>query len=191
MLNKNKILSAFNDKVLSCTKCDTKANKNIGFGNIESPVMFVAQNPRVIKAPECETLIYPFDLNLEKPTSSGKYFLRLIKTLKIEDYYLTNVMKCSTPKNRAPEKMEIKRCAPYLEFEIKLQRPKVIFFLGKPASLFYESYGCDILKEMELDPKIYRLWHPSFFLYQPNLVNEWLESADDISYDLPKMLGGK
>jgi uracil-DNA glycosylase family 4 len=187
MPNKNKILSVFNEKVLSCTRCDPSANKNIGFGNIESSIMFVAQNPRVIPYPDSERLIYPFDLN-NTPTRSGQNLLKFIEALRIEDYYLTNIMKCSTPKNRAPNKEEMKQCAPFLKFEIQLQRPKVIFFFGKPASLFYELYGCDILEEAKLDPKIYRAFHPSYFHYNRGAFDKWIEFAKDISYDLPELL---
>lgn len=188
MLNKNKILKEFNKKVLSCKRCPEEANKNVGFGNIESSLMFVAQNPRVIKPPDNQILIYPFDLD-SSPTKSGKFLLRLIRTLELEDkYYLTNIMKCSTPKNREPNKQEMKMCAPYWKFEVQLQRPKVIIFLGKPAEQFYILFGCDILKECGLDPKIYNLWHPSYFCYQPNKINRWLELAEMIKEDIHSVL---
>ena len=43
-------------------------------------------------------------------------------------------MKCRPPKNRDPERDEVKTCFPFLEQQIEAIRPKVIVTLGSPAT---------------------------------------------------------
>ncbi len=49
------------------------------------------------------------------------------------DIYITNTTKCRPPMNRAPKNNEIKACAPYLDYELKQIKPKVIGVLGSIA----------------------------------------------------------
>ncbi|HQP45013.1 MAG TPA: uracil-DNA glycosylase, partial [Thermoanaerobaculales bacterium] len=44
------------------------------------------------------------------------------------------VVKCRPPGNRDPQDDEVAACAPYLDRQIALIRPRVIVALGKPAA---------------------------------------------------------
>jgi DNA polymerase len=48
--------------------------------------------------------------------------------------YLTHLIKCRPPGNRAPEADEVSRCLPYLERQIALLQPRVIVVLGRLAA---------------------------------------------------------
>lgn len=66
---------------------------------------------------------------------SGKLLRRLIKVagIDMEDCRLTNIVKCHPFRNRNPYVSEIKACFPFIEREIELANPEVIFLLGATA----------------------------------------------------------
>jgi DNA polymerase len=48
--------------------------------------------------------------------------------------YIANVLKCRPPNNRDPEPAEAERCAPFLDRQIALIRPRVILAVGRIAA---------------------------------------------------------
>lgn len=48
--------------------------------------------------------------------------------------YIANVVKCRPPGNRNPEPAEIAQCAPYLQRQIELLRPRIILAMGRFAA---------------------------------------------------------
>jgi uracil-DNA glycosylase family 4 len=48
--------------------------------------------------------------------------------------YITNVLKCRPPGNRNPEPQEVVQCAPFLQRQIELLRPRVIVAMGRFAT---------------------------------------------------------
>ena len=51
-----------------------------------------------------------------------------------KDVYIANSVKCRPPNNRTPEADEIAACAPYLQRQIALLKPRLIVALGRPAA---------------------------------------------------------
>ncbi len=51
------------------------------------------------------------------------------------EVYIANVVKCRPPGNRTPTPEEAAACAPYLDRQIELIRPKLIVALGKAAAM--------------------------------------------------------
>ncbi|MHC4873789.1 MAG: uracil-DNA glycosylase, partial [Planctomycetota bacterium] len=47
--------------------------------------------------------------------------------------YICNAVKCRSPRNRDPEETEILSCAPYLQEQLTVIRPKLIITLGRVA----------------------------------------------------------
>src|SRR5207253_5277845 len=56
--------------------------------------------------------------------------------LRREQVYITNIVKCRPPGNRAPAADETATCTPYLERQLEIIRPKVIVTLGLPATQY-------------------------------------------------------
>jgi DNA polymerase len=54
--------------------------------------------------------------------------------LKREQVYIANIVKCRPPRNREPAPDEVATCAPFLQRQIEIIRPKVIVTLGRPAT---------------------------------------------------------
>jgi DNA polymerase len=48
--------------------------------------------------------------------------------------YIANVLKCRPPNNRDPEPAEAEHCAPFLDRQIALIRPRVILAVGRIAA---------------------------------------------------------
>jgi uracil-DNA glycosylase len=51
-----------------------------------------------------------------------------------DDVFVANVLKCRPPDNRNPLPDEVARCAPYLERQVALVRPRLIVALGRFAA---------------------------------------------------------
>jgi len=49
------------------------------------------------------------------------------------DVFITNIVKCRPPNNRAPRKAEIEACNPYMMSQIRLVKPRIVCPLGTPA----------------------------------------------------------
>ena len=54
-------------------------------------------------------------------------------TLKREEVYIANILKCRPPENRDPSNEESANCLPYLERQIDIVRPEFLCLLGRVA----------------------------------------------------------
>jgi uracil-DNA glycosylase len=63
---------------------------------------------------------------------SGELLTKMIEacTLRREDVYIMNTVKCRPPGNRNPESDEIENCRPYFERQFEVIRPEFIICLG-------------------------------------------------------------
>ncbi|NOZ78840.1 MAG: uracil-DNA glycosylase [Acidobacteria bacterium] len=112
-----------------CTRCDLAEKRRhivFGEGNPHAAVMFVGEAPG---ADEDRTG-RPF------VGQAGKLLDAMIVAmgLRREDVYIANVVKCRPPGNRDPKEPEKAACAPFLDRQIELIRPRVLVALGKPAA---------------------------------------------------------
>ena len=85
--------------------------------------------------------------------------------LKREDFYITNVTKCHTLANKAPDHQYRKICSHILRLEIMAMRPRIIVTLGAQAFDFFcpdkkmSKHLGDIVMT-DLGP-IFPIYHPS------------------------------
>ena len=56
-------------------------------------------------------------------------------------------MKCRPPKNRDPQAEEIKKCLPFLRWQVALIKPKIIVCLGRIAATTVIDCNFKITKE--------------------------------------------
>jgi uracil-DNA glycosylase len=136
-----KELKEINDEVLACEKCllsEERIRNNfypvVGKGNPGSEIMFVGEAPGLQEAktgrPFCG--------------AAGKILDELLASvgIKRETVYIANLLKCRPPGNRDPLPEEIKACAPYLEKQIEVLKPKVLCLLGRHSTKFWmEKFG--------------------------------------------------
>ena len=119
-------LKNFVDHCTRCELCRTRNHPVMGKGNLNSPVLFIAEAPGRNEDRDG----VPFT------GKSGELFDRLLENIGMdrEAIYLTNVVKCHPPGNRDPKPEEQELCIPYLKYETLLLRPKMIVCLGRIAA---------------------------------------------------------
>jgi DNA polymerase len=116
-------------EITCCTRCQLhKFRKNAvpGEGGVKLCVMIVGEAPGASED-ECGR---PF------VGSAGRLLTEALARLGIsrDDVYITNVVKCRPPNNRAPEEGEISACLVHLVRQIELLRPRRIIALGLTSS---------------------------------------------------------
>lgn len=68
--------------------------------------------------------------------ASGQLLTKMLNAIKIDrkDIYITNVVKCTPPRNRNPLPEEIFACSIYLQEQLDIIKPEIILILGKVAA---------------------------------------------------------
>jgi len=154
-----------NEDIKSCTKCNglnlKRTTENCtGFGNWNARIVIVGQS---LHEPGMDSTI-PFIKNCGYALDAA---LRL-SGLTRYDVFITNVVHCHPPRNRASTAGELENCRPYVLMEIELIKPELIVLLGNDA------------KELKnhLNKKQYQishLQHPASFLYgAPEKRIDWI-----------------
>jgi DNA polymerase len=112
-----------------CSRCklaDGRTQVVFGSGRDDADLMFVGEGPG--QQEDLQGL--PF------VGRAGQLLTQLIEGIGItrDDVYIANVVKCRPPGNRDPEPDEIEACAPWLDKQLELIRPRVIVTLGNFAT---------------------------------------------------------
>lgn len=154
-------LKNFVDHCTRCGLCRTRNRPVMGRGNLNSPVLFIAEAPG--RNEDRDGI--PFT------GKSGELFDRLLEDIHMcrSDIYLTNIVKCHPPGNRDPEPLEQESCMPYLKYETLLLRPKMIVCLGRiaaqriirPDYRITKEHGCFLERKNVWLTAVY---HPSAIL---------------------------
>jgi uracil-DNA glycosylase len=112
-----------------CTRCKLASGRTqvvFGVGQADADLMFVGEGP----GQQEDLQGVPF------VGRAGQLLTQLIEGIGItrDDVYIANVVKCRPPGNRDPEPDEIEACAPWLDRQLELIRPRVIVSLGNFAT---------------------------------------------------------
>ena len=171
-------LDEIKEQVENCRKCKLWKNRNkpvFGEGPENAKIMLIGLAPG-------------YHENLEgRPFvgAAGKLLNKLLNLagIKREEVYITNVIKCYLPNNIASEE-EIKACAPYLDKQIELIKPKILILLGKVAvEYIFNKFDLKIAPMKKLHGKIFKIstlfnqlkiipmYHPAAALRNPGLKN--------------------
>ncbi len=141
-----------------------------GEGAVDAAIMFVGEAP----GRQEDKMGRPF------VGRSGKFFDELLDGIGLRrgDVFIVNVLKCRprTPsgKDRKPRVGEISACAPYLNRQIEIIRPRIICAMGDTASTYIlEKHGFKPRKIGEMHGKIFQTdtlkimptYHPAAGLY--------------------------
>ncbi len=160
------------EELQRCARCslnETRTHALTGEGNRKANVMLIAQAPGELEDMENRMFIGP----------SGNILHALLKESNIneDDLYLTNLIKCTLPKNRRPKQREIKACSYYLDQEIEAVQPAIIVPLGFYSTKYlFEKYDLHQFSRKEFSDviaksyiiesmTIFPLSHPALLLY--------------------------
>jgi len=116
--------------VATCTLCPLHAKRTqavFGVGDEQADILFVGEGPGEEEDQQGEPFV----------GQAGKLLDNMLASIDLargQKVYIANVVKCRPPGNRNPEPSEVAACAPYLDRQIALIRPKLIVALGKVAA---------------------------------------------------------
>lgn len=116
-------------EILRCKKCPLhlgRRNAVPGKGPAGADILFIGEGPGEMEDIQGEPFV----------GKAGQLLTKMISAiqLKREEVFITNVVKCRPPGNRAPLPEEVKACFPYLAAQIELVDPLIICCLGGPAA---------------------------------------------------------
>jgi uracil-DNA glycosylase len=165
-------LPRIREDIGDCTRCKLhKGRTNIvfGVGNPKAELVFVGEGPG-----------HDEDLKGEPFVGrAGKLLTQMIEAMSLrrEDVYIANVVKCRPPENRLPEKDEIATCSPYLLRQLDVIKPKVICALGSCAAqtLLQTTQGISKFRGEWFDfrgAKLIATYHPAYLLRNPLAKSE-------------------
>jgi uracil-DNA glycosylase family 4 len=121
---------ALRDAVRACTACGLCRQRKqavFGVGAESATWLFIGEGPGADE----DELGEPF------VGQAGKLLDSMLAAIGIKrgrEVYIANVVKCRPPSNRTPTTEEAGACAPFLDRQIELVKPKIIVALGKTAA---------------------------------------------------------
>ena len=108
-----------------------KNTKNMALfdGNIKSQLMIIGEAP----GKEEDEQGLPF------VGSAGQLLNKMLSAIQLErkDIYITNTIPWKLPQNRTPTDQEILEFLPFLQRQIEIIKPKIIYLLGTTAAKEY------------------------------------------------------
>ncbi|MBC8527004.1 MAG: uracil-DNA glycosylase, partial [Candidatus Cloacimonetes bacterium] len=171
--NKENLLTKLALSYKNCKKCQlssTRYNFVYGEGNPDADIMFIGEAPGEQEDLQSRPFVGP----------AGQLFNKMLAamSLKREEIYITNIVKCRPPGNRNPLQDEISACIPYLYEQISIIKPKIICALGKVAgnALLKKDISLGSMRGIFYhfqDSSLMVTYHPSALLYH----QEWKRPA--------------
>jgi len=156
----------------NCTRCKLHKGRTklvFGVGNPKAELVFVGEGPGRDEDLQGEPFV----------GRAGKLLTQMIEAMSLrrEDVYICNVVKCRPPENRLPEKDEIITCSPFLMRQLAVIQPKVICCLGSCSAqtLLQTTQGISRFRGEWFDfrgSKLIATYHPAYLLRNPNAKGE-------------------
>ena len=149
---------------LDCRRCGLAETRNhvvFGVGSTDAQVLFVGEGPGQQEDLKGEPFVGPAGQLLDDMLS--------IIGLGRHNCYITNIVKCRPPQNRDPLPTEQEACMPFLRWQTRLLRPKIIVCLGRIAAMRLIKEDFKISREhgqwVEKGGMLFTaLYHPSALL---------------------------
>lgn len=162
-------LDGLREEIGDCRRCrlgETRNRMVFGDGNPASGIILVGEGPG---ANEDRT---------GKPFvgRAGKLLDKILAAIDLDrnSVYITNIVKCRPPKNRAPRGDEVTACLWMLEEQIRVMGPGVILALGASAArtLTGKREGIGVLRgsmHSYMGVPLMATYHPAALLRSPAL----------------------
>jgi len=149
-----------------------------GTGNLQADIMFV----------DAYVSIAEDQGNQYFAGRSGSSLASMIENvlkLRLEDVFVTHIVKCKPLSSNTPSPSEIKSCKPYLFKQIELIKPRIVVTLGPDAYHHLSGDNSDFkhVRGHKITMEHYTLvplYHPQFLLRNPSLKKETLHDLQTI-----------
>ena len=145
-----------------CPLCDGRTQTVFGVGNPHARVMFIGEAPGKNEDLQGEPFV----------GAAGHYLNELLgcASLRREDVFIANVLKCRPPGNRDPRPEEIQTCTPFLREQTRTIDPEVLVTLGKFSTQFVLKTQVGITRlhgRVQRAGKflVFPIFHPAAALY--------------------------
>jgi uracil-DNA glycosylase len=110
-----------------CGLCKQRKQAVFGVGHESAPWLFIGEGPGADEDEQGEPFV----------GQAGRLLDSMLAAIGIQrgrEAYIANVVKCRPPGNRTPTLEEANACAPFLDRQIDLIKPRLIVALGKTAA---------------------------------------------------------
>lgn len=152
-----------------CPFLDTRRQPVPGEGPETARVVFVGEAPGAKEDQTGRPLV----------GNAGRVFDHWLSLagLRREDVFITNLLKCHPPGNRAPRAAEVKHCLPYLMQQLSVIGPRVVCPMGSHAVKALLGREASISKlhgvPQEQNGVLYvPLYHPAAAFYREELKTQ-------------------
>lgn len=180
-------LSELNSICSKCNRCRLHENRTkivFGEGNPQTDLIFVGEGPGSNE----DRLGRPF------VGKAGHLLDKMLKAIDLtrDEIYITNIVKCRPPGNRNPQESEIEKCLPYLRWQVKIIKPKIIVSLGSISAKVLINEDIKITKDRgriftKGKIKFIPTLHPAYLLRNPNAKKDSWEDFKLISKTLKEL----
>ena len=162
-------LEILSQEVAKCTRCDelveNRTQTVFGVGNPHARLCFFGEAPGADEDRQGEPFV----------GRAGKLLDNIITacTLRREDVYILNTVKCRPPGNRNPSTDEVTNCRPFFERQLELIRPEFICCLGSVAAMTLLETNTSIGRMRGQffqwrDSQVLATYHPAYLLRNPS-----------------------
>ena len=156
------------EQIAVCPKCElstTRTHAVPGEGNPKAGIVFIGEGPGFYEDQQARPFVGP----------AGKFLDELLASIGLmrQDVFICNVLKCRPPGNRDPLPGEMSACAPWLDQQLEIIRPKVIVTLGRFSMNRY--FPGQSISKIHGQPKkldgvtVVPIYHPAAALHQASL----------------------
>ena len=161
-------LCALAKVVAGCRRCtelaSTRTQTVFGVGDPNARIMFIGEAPGADEDAQGEPFV----------GRAGQLMNKIIEasTLKREELYICNILRCRPPGNRNPHPQEAANCREFLDAQIRIVQPEYIVCWGTVAAqnLLQETQAVGKLRGQFFsygEAKVMCTYHPSYLLRNP------------------------
>lgn len=179
-------------QVSGCERCHelatTRTQTVFGVGNPNSRLCFMGEAPGADEDKQGEPFV----------GRAGQLLNKIIEacTLKREDVYILNTIKCRPPGNRNPLPAEVANCREYLNRQLDIIQPEFICCLGLVAAqaLLGTDSSMGRLRKQFFDYRGSRVlctYHPAYLLRNPAAKKDVWEDMQLLMKEMGITLPGK
>lgn len=166
----------------ACGLCKQRKQAVVGVGAMDAPWLFIGEGPGAEEDQQGEPFV----------GQAGKLLDAMLQAAGLargRDVYIANVVKCRPPGNRTPTADEVMACAPFLDRQIDLIKPKLIVALGKTAATRLTGSDASMasLRGQVLEYRgipVVATYHPAYLLRN---LSEKLKAWEDLIFARQKM----
>ncbi|MBI3966327.1 MAG: uracil-DNA glycosylase, partial [Chloroflexi bacterium] len=157
-------LAALDAEIKVCTRCrlhETATRAVPGEGPIDAPIVFIGEAPGFNEDKQGRPFVGQAGQVLEE--------LLGIIGLKRSEVFIANVVKHRPPNNRDPMPDETTACAPFLQRQLELIRPRVVVTLGRHSMGKY--FPKESISRIHGQPRrigdlvVFPMYHPAAALH--------------------------